>query len=303
MPDPAQRRLLRVKSPDGAEASIQLHLGPAPRAVLYWLPALGVGRGPNERFADALAAQGMAVAVHEWRGVGQSNRRAARACDWGYRELIEFDIPAGLDAVDAELGVVPRWIGGHSLGGQFALIEAASGRRALQGVVLVASGQPHWRAFDGLHSLLVLAFAASIWPITALAGYFPGTRLGFAGREARRLMRDWAGTALRGDYRVPGHGDALDAALARYAGRILALGMSEDRLAPRASLQRLQRLVPVAQWQVQHLGREDFATRRPDHFGWLREPGAVVDRIRDYCLATGAPSLPGQGAVATAPAP
>ena len=35
-----------------------------------------------------LAAQGIAVFVHEWRGNGSSTQRAGRRQDWGYRELL-----------------------------------------------------------------------------------------------------------------------------------------------------------------------------------------------------------------------
>jgi predicted alpha/beta hydrolase len=303
MPASVQRRVLQVQGQDGAKARVQLHVAESPRALLYWLPALGVGIGPNESFADALAERGIAVALHEWRGLGQSDRRAARRCDWGYRELLEVDIPAGLDAVQAELAGLPRWMGGHSLGGQLALIHAARQASQYEGAMLVATGQPHWRGFDGARAAMVLAFASAIPGITALAGYFPGSRLRFAGREAAGLMCDWAGTALRGDYRVRSYGGELDTALAGYRGRVLALRMREDWLAPKRSLDRLRELTPEAAWQVAELGRESFATRRPDHFGWLREPGSVVEQLcawrsdaaplvaRDRDVATTVPTL------------
>ena len=270
------RRTLRVESVDGACARVQLHLPEQPRALLYFLPALGVGIGPNESFADALAEQGFAVALHEWRGLGESDRRASRRCDWGYRELLDMDIPAGLEAARREVGTLPCWISGHSLGGQLALVHAARREAQFDGVLLVASGQPHWRAFPGVRAALVWGFARAIPGITAMTGHFPGARLRFAGREATRLMRDWAETALSGSYRVPGFGDELDAALRRCRSRVLALRMREDVLAPPGAIERLRELTPDADWTVLDLGRESFATRRPDHFGWLREPGAIV---------------------------
>src|SRR3546814_2173344 len=39
---------------------------------LFWLPALGVAARHYLPFADALAARGVAVFVHEWRGNGSS---------------------------------------------------------------------------------------------------------------------------------------------------------------------------------------------------------------------------------------
>lgn len=270
-----ERRLLVATSPDGARTRLQLHVPPHPRAVIHWLPALGVGIGPNETLADALADEGFAVAIHEWRGLGGSDRRAGRRCDWGYTELLDADIPAARAALRETFPGLPRVAAGHSLGGQLALLDGA--RHAPNGdVFLVASGQPWWRAFPGVRAAGVRLFAHAIAPVTHLAGYFPGHRLGFAGREAGRLMREWAGTCLRGDYRVPAFGAALDEALARRAGRVLAIRMAEDRLAPPGAIDRLRSLTPGADWEVRDFGRAEVTKRRPDHFGWLRDPAGVV---------------------------
>jgi len=284
-----ERRRVTVTAPDGATSTLQLHHAAAPRALLYWVPALGVGIGPNETFADALAERGFAVAIHEWRGLGSSNRRAGRSCDWGYRELLDLDLPAGMDAAQALLPGVPLWLGGHSLGGQFALIEATRARRGLQGVLLVASGQPHWRQFPAPRRYGVLAFALSIPLLTRVVGHFPGTRLGFAGREAGRLLREWSRTCVRGDYRTGGYGAALDEALSNHRGRVLALRLSQDALAPPGAIARLQRLAPAARWQVRDLDAAHFERRRPDHFGWLREPRAVVAALESFADAGPAP--------------
>lgn len=275
------RQLLELKAADGAGVRLQLHLPPQPRAGLYWLPALGVGIGPNERFADALAERGVAVAIHEWRGLGGSDRRASRHCDWGYRELLELDIAAGRSAMSVALPRLQWLQGGHSLGGQLALIDSAR-RGGAEPVVLVASGHPHWREFPGLRATGVRLFAHAVGPLTALCGYFPGQRLGFAGREASTLMRDWARTALRGDYRIATYGDALNEALARYSGPVLSIGMAQDRLAPRGATQRLRTLAPLAGWTLQEFGSAQLGARRPDHFGWLREPAAVAQACVDW---------------------
>jgi predicted alpha/beta hydrolase len=288
MPAIARRRLL-VAAADGATSTLQLHLPAAATGWLYWIPALGVGIGPNETFADALAERGLAVAVHEWRGLGSSNRRAGRGCDWGYRELLDIDLPAGLDAAAREFAGLPGWIGGHSLGGQFALLEAALGRRDLQGCLLAASGHPHWKQFPGPRKFGVLGFALAVPLATALAGHFPGARLRFAGREAGRLMREWARTCVQGDYRIGDFGGALDAALRAHAGRVLAIRMAADALAPPRSIERLRELAPAAAWDVRDFGADRFTRRRPDHFGWLRDPDAVAEAFAGFVQGTAAP--------------
>src|SRR3546814_3000617 len=75
--------------------------------------------------SDALAARGVAVFVHEWRGNGSSALRPDRDHDWGYRELLTADLPASERAIDGLLPDLPRVIGGHSLGGQLACCRLA----------------------------------------------------------------------------------------------------------------------------------------------------------------------------------
>src|SRR3546814_7732175 len=70
---------------------------------LFWLPALGVAARHYLPFADALAARGVAVFVHEWRGNGSSALRPDRDHDWGYSELPTADLPAGERAIEGPL--------------------------------------------------------------------------------------------------------------------------------------------------------------------------------------------------------
>ncbi len=250
-------------------------------AGLYWLPALGVGVRPNLRFAEALRARGFVVEVHEWRGLGTSPLRASRRCDWGYRELLDHDIPQGLAEARARHPDRRWWIGGHSLGGQLGLLHAAHAPDSIAGSLLVASGQPHWRAFPLPRAVGILAFMLVVPLIARLVGHYPGDRLGFAGREAARLMRDWARTGRRGDYRLASVPWDADAALRAYRGPVRALHLRGDALVPPGAVERLRHATPLAEWDTIELGREAFSTQRDDHFGWLKEPepvAAVVQR-------------------------
>lgn len=282
-----RRETLRITASDGASAALEIFRpdGVA-QAALLWLPALGVGIGPNVRFATALADAGIAVAVHEWRGLGSSDRRASFRCDWGYREILDDDLRAAAAAARAAVPDVPWCIGGHSLGGQFALIDAARHADAFAACVLVGSGHPYWRGFAGARAAAVRMLLPLIPAITALRGHFPGERLRFAGREASRLMRDWAGTAQRGDYAVDGFAGSLDRALATFRGPVLGVRLADDWLAPAPALDRLRAMTPHADWTTQVLSPSDFAHGRADHFGWLKQPDAVVALVRDWLPRT-----------------
>lgn len=258
------------------------------RPAILWLPALGVGVGPNLRFADALRAVGIETVIHEWRGLGSSPERASRRCNWGYRELLEDDIPAALALAKASHPERDWWVGGHSLGGQLALLHAAHQPDTVAGSLLVASGQPYWRAFGGIKALGILAFMLSVPLVCMLVGHYPGQRLGFAGREAARLMRDWSRTGRRGDYRLDSLPWNVEQDLQRYTGPVRVVHMADDPLVPAGAVELLHQKSPRADWQRAELSADSFAQQRADHFGWLKEPQPVVAQVRDWLLPSSA---------------
>lgn len=252
---------------DGHRFSLRLAEPPGARASLVFLPALGVPAAKYDAFALALAGHGLRVAVPEWRGIASSSLRAGRRCDWGYRELLAQDLPAVRAAVDDDAAA---W-GGHSLGGQLAAMSVALAPARCRGLALVATGVPHSRCFPGRHGLAISLFARAIPPVTRLVGHFPGTRLGFAGREAGRLMRDWAATVQGGRYGDYVGAGPLDAALATLAVPVHALRFAEDWLVSGPSLAALLgKLAPAPRRErvldVAALGAA------ADHFRWMRAP-------------------------------
>jgi len=267
--------VLRVVAADGAASDLVL-VEPAtrPSAVLLWLPALGVAARYYLPFARALAAGGIAVGLHEWRGAGSSDRRAGWRQDWGYRELLLADVPASREALAARFADAPAWLGGHSLGGQLAVLAAALAPERVAGLVLVASGSPYWRQFR--HRVLVRLAYAAVPAIAMLVGHFPGRSLGFGGREARGVMRDWARSGRSGRYAPGGIPDDLEARLAGLAVSVRAVGFADDWLGPRASLDWLLQKLPRATASVSWLAKHDLGGVPADHFAWLKAPAGVV---------------------------
>ena len=263
-----------VASGDGHVARLRVHRAGAAAPGLLWLPALGVPAGKYDAFGQALAAQGVNCAVHEWRGNASSSLRARRGSDWGYRELLQQDLPASIDA----LSPGDWYFGGHSLGGQFAAMAAARQPGHCRGLVLAATGVPDARTFSGRPRWGIALFARVIPVVTALAGYYPGRRLNFAGQEAARLMRDWAATARDGRYRDYGDGEAMDAKLARLALPSLGLRFSRDWLVPAASLQALVDKLGGGPHRDELFDEARLGTT-PDHFRWMRQPEAPAAEI------------------------
>jgi predicted alpha/beta hydrolase len=272
---PAEGDGLEVEDGHGHRFRLLIRAPEAPCATLLWLPALGVAARHYLPFADALAARGIAVFVHEWRGHGSSNLRAGRTSDWGYRELLERDLPASAGLVQQRFGGLPSIVGGHSLGGQLAACLLALRPASAQRLWLVATGAPFWRIFPRPRGwLLPLAYRFLPW-LADRKGSLPGRRIGFGGREARGVIRDWTRTGLSGRYAGKDMMSDLETALAGVHIDVDAVLFADDWFAPMVSLRFLTGKMRPAAMRVETLDAAQLG-QRADHFAWMRRPDAVA---------------------------
>jgi predicted alpha/beta hydrolase len=237
---------LPVVASDGHRTMLQARIPRAPRATLLWLGGMGIAARHFLPFADAVAARGVAVFVHDWRGLGSSSVRASRERDWGYRELLMQDLPACESAVAQAIPHAHRIVGGHSLGGQLACVRSGLAPGSAAEVWLVASGTPDWRAFPWRTRWWLPGAYRLLDAMASTMGRLPGRRIGFGGEESRGVMRDWSRTGLTGRYAARGLDVDLEAALRRVSLPIRAVRMSHDWLAPASSLQALLAKMPDA---------------------------------------------------------
>jgi len=297
---------IHLRSADGHGFAL-LHCATArPLARLLWLPALGVAARHYLPFAEALAARGVAVWLHEWRGHGSSTLRAGRRVDWGYRTLLEQDLPLAFAAAlgdgeretghdiaargqgDAPTSPPPRIVGGHSLGGQLAALALALQPETADRLWLAASGAPWWRAFPGPRGWMLPWAYRFLWWLAEARGALPGRAVGFGGREARGVMRDWARSGLSGRYAAAGMDADLEAALARLRAPVDALRLSDDWLVPAGSLRLLLDKMRPATVRTALVAVDALGTRA-DHFAWMRRPEAVAEA---FCRAAGLADVP-----------
>jgi predicted alpha/beta hydrolase len=270
---------LALRMTDGASADLVLYRPTGKEtAALLWVPALGVAARHYEPFALALAAHGIAVAVHEWRGIGSSDRRASRRSNWGYRELLGDDLPASLRALREAVPSVPLYVGGHSLGGQLATVLASITTLPLAGLALVGSGSPYWRNFKPWVGLALVAA-----PLLAnLLGRLPGRRIGFGGNEARDVIGDWSRSGRSGRYAGRGIDVDLEAALRTQRAPVLALRLRDDWFGPEASLAFLLGKMPDAPRHIEVIGPDDLAGAPADHFAWMKVPNDIARRLAEW---------------------
>ncbi|MBF6211180.1 alpha/beta fold hydrolase [Nocardia puris] len=260
-------------APDGGTAPVRCvpprgGTGTGPPPVVVVVPGLGVAAGYYELFARALAAKGLAAAVCEVRGQGES-----RCCGdrYGYRTIVEDDLPAVLAAVRERFGGGPRYLLGHSIGGQLATLYGAAGGRGLDGLILVASGTNYHRVHGrGMSAILLLGALAG--------GAGPSGRadpFGAFAAHSRRFHRDWAHVVRTGRFEPHGATVDYEALIARMTVPVLAIRQHADRLAPHRSVEHLlakMRAARVTRWTAPTEG----------HNAWIVDPRATTDRIHRW---------------------
>lgn len=274
---PETRRLERCEG-----TSFALHLFPAaePRGPAILIePAMGVQAGYYSPLAQALADAGYHTGVAEVRGHEETGgRRPGWRYDFGYHEMLTEDWPLAVQAMRARFPESPLYLLGHSLGGQISSIYASHHPQQLAGLILIACCSVYWR----LWSKRFLLSSLFIGQIGRLLGHFPGRRLGFAGREARSLMADWARQARTGHYAFGRPRVDHDRHLATLALPVLAISIRGDWLAHPKAVDGLLAKFPHADLSRHHIDPNAMGLDGIDHFRWARKPESVLPTIRGW---------------------
>lgn len=255
----------------------------APAApVLVFFSALGTPAKVYRHVGQAMAQQGVHFCAPDWRGIDSSSVRAGRDHDFGYRHLVELDMAAAVAVMRRRFPDSPIWLGGHSLGGQLALLYAATHQEQVTGVVLIASGSVHMPAYPPKMRLGIAAVVAMSRVAGGLLGYFPGDRLGFGGREAAGVMRDWAHVARTGRYQPQGSKVDYESALAQLKNPVLALNFKADAWSPASSCRALLSKLPASSAEQWNWGAPDTESIDLDHFSWAKQAHLIAPALARY---------------------
>jgi len=278
---PHSQPVLSVSASDGHRFDLIHVPAESVEQTLFFIPGMGLSARQYIPLGQALAKHGIESFIHEWRGIGSSNQRAARNNDWGYRELLDRDLVASLDAVGSVIGNRKLLIGGHSLGSQFACLLAGRRPEVCRGIALVAGGAPYAPAFP-LWGRLILFPAFRLMPLIGqLIGHYPGRQLGFAGRESRGVIADWTRTGRTGHYDLPELDPSPEAQMRQLEVPVLGVRLADDWFVPEASLNWLTAKLPACPVTVTVINDDDL-DGQADHFGWMRSPERVARVVAEH---------------------
>ncbi len=292
--EPVSPESVTVTSADSAAAFV-LRVWPAadPAApVLLILPAIAVKAKYYQAFAASLNSRGLSCVTTDLRSQGESTPAVRQAPNFGYREMLEADLPAITAAVRERFPDAPLFLFGHSLGGQLALLFTAAraaavtpaGPQEIAGVIVIGTGSVYWRAFAPARQASVLVGGQYIGIVSRLRGYWPGGKA-MGGPVVGRVMTDWARHSRTGRYQPHGATRDYDRLLGQMPVPVLVISLDADPLGPKSTVNWLVDRLTAAKVTRWHLD-EASGIRNRGHFAWVRDSEVLSHHIAAWIKET-----------------
>lgn len=254
---------------------------------VFLLPALGVQDNYYLVLVEELEKQLHAsVSIISPPGPGNWAQRLTASVRVGYSDMVN-EICKAVQVYKNEHPDHRVLLMGHSLGGHFSMLVASRLGPALHGVVLVASGSPHWSAWPPQERSRMRRGVAFINFLTLLLPWYPGGMLGFGGNQSRKLMRDWSQFASNGLLFELRGMEALQSAAAQVTLPVLTVNVEGDTLAPALATDQLligfEKIVRTSCT----LGANQLpgVPQPRRHFAWCRQPEPTCRMIASWLMA------------------
>jgi predicted alpha/beta hydrolase len=210
----------------------------------------------------------MAALTLDYRGIGGSRAGELRRSRAVLHEWAEHDLAGALDLLRARFPVAPLLWVGHSVGGQlFGVLDEPR----VSGALLVAAQSGHWRHWDGVGRLKILALWYGIIPLLVPPlGRLPAAILGGGEDVPAGVAREWARWGRHPDYVLSYARPRGGGGFARFAGPLVSYAIADDDLAPRRSVEALLAFFDAARPALRVVHPRDVGERAIGHFGFFR---------------------------------
>ncbi|MGI2032659.1 alpha/beta hydrolase family protein [Rhizobium panacihumi] len=201
-------------------------------------PATGVLARYYHYYAEFLSAEGFDVLTYDYRGIGLSRPERMRGCGYRWRDWGEQDFDAALRFMSERRPDLPLYVVGHSIGGYLPGLSPLAGR--IDRMLTMGAQYAYWRDYAAPHrTRLFLKWHVAMPVLTALFGYFPGSRLQWLEDLPAGVANEWSFRKARMEETHPPH--ERDEVLARFAAvtaPILAVAVSDDELGTQDAIRR-----------------------------------------------------------------
>lgn len=194
---------LTVRARDGfALSCISLVPKDTPKGAVLMAGGTGIKKEYYLNFSRYLCEAGFAVCLFDYRGIGESRPSSLRGFvannhDWGQK-----DMPAVLDWMDKEWASVPKYLIGHSAGGQ--QLGLMDNHTKFSKALLISSSIGYWNWLASPYKYFTLFIWYVIEPVSnTLLGYVPASWFGLGEDLPKGVAREWRSWCLNKNYYGP----------------------------------------------------------------------------------------------------
>ena len=247
------------------------------RSAVLINSATAVPRKIYRNFAAYLAGRGCAVLTYDYRGIGGSRQPSLTGFNKP-RSLVGFDasmstwaardVTAAVAWMRGRYKDLPLTYVGHSFGGQALglLPNNAEVSRAL----LVSAQAAYWKLMPTPERYRVYALMkfAGV-PVTKLLGYAPG-RMGLGEDLPKGVFEEWSRWVMSPNYLFDDKALTTIGNFANYTGALRALCFTDDRWAPRPSVELLCRGFAQTKADIVSIAPADIAAPSIGHLGFFK---------------------------------
>jgi len=247
--------------------------------IIIIMPALGVKAWVYEKLAYALQKLSYIVVTVDLRGNDKSSVRVSKKTNFGYHEMITYDWTAIIEKVNNHFPNNKIYLLGHSLGGQLNVLYASQHQKLISGLILIASCTVYYRKWCFPYNLGVLFGTQAANLLVRVLGYFPGKKVGFAGKEAKNLILDWSYNARTGKYKVKNSNINFEEDIKKIELPVLAISFKNDKLAPKKAVEGLINKMDNAKITHHHCNTDNCTL---NHFNWVNQYDLVIKHIQSW---------------------
>jgi predicted alpha/beta hydrolase len=274
---------IEIEAPDGQRLMATLYTPRTPKAVVQIMGGIGVKRQYYRGFASYLASHGYAVLTFDFRGTGSSRPKSLRGYRAFLRDWGQKDGPAALEWLHAHFPDLPKFMVGHSMGGQ--QIGLMHNHARLSGIVLIFAATGHFRTFPMPFRLLPIVVLYLFFPLTIpLFGYAPARFVTTGEDLPVGIAREWIRWTLRSGYIAKHLRGTSGFYYPEITTPIRAFAVDDDPMAtPENAAQFLKDYYSAAPTTFSVLRSREAPNGRVGHLGYFRR--ALLDAYWSQVLS------------------
>lgn len=248
---------------------------------------LGGGTGIKKEFylnfARFLCEHRYVVALFDYRGIGGSRPRSLKGFkahnhEWGLK-----DMPAMLDWLVRSYPNEPKYLIGHSAGGQ--QLGLMDNQAMLTKALLISSSTGYWRWLSSPYKYFTLLIWYGIVPLSnLLVGYVPASWFGLGEDLPAGVANEWRSWCLRQNY----FGDFLGTRIPRHFFREVSMPVhfmypEDDKVATDRTVKTLREFYSGAQTSIDKILLNDYRLKQVGHLGFFSRK--VKDKLWAKAIA------------------